>query len=182
MTSRRLLLIAGGILAADQITKAWVLAHAEWAAAPLVIVPGIFELVSWKNPGALFSLFADAQGILPRILLTLLPTCAIALLVLLILRNDGDGPLARLGYALVLGGATGNLADRIFRGGGVIDFLHFGIAHDPFRGWLDGVFGTHWWPAFNVADSAICVGAAAIAADLLRARRGAREAHASDPL
>ncbi len=182
MTPRRLLTIAAGTLAADQLTKAWIVSHPEWRIEPLVIIPGIFELVSWKNPGALFSLFADAEGLLPRLLLTALPACAILLLLVLILSREEDGALARVGYALVLGGAAGNLADRIFRGGGVIDFLHFGIEHPPVRDWLDGIFQSHWWPAFNVADSAICVGAATIAADLIFAQRRAREPHASDSL
>ena len=52
-----------------------------------------------------------------------------------------------------------------------LDFLRFGIGYEPVRRWLEATFGTSWWPAFNLADSAICIGAAAIAIETLRSTR-----------
>jgi signal peptidase II len=181
MQRARLLGLSLALFAVDQATKFWVDAHPDWGHSPRVIIPGIFDLVSWRNPGALFSFLAESDSPWRRLILTLFPAVAVVLLVYLIVRADTAGRLTRLGYALVLGGAAGNLFDRVVRGS-VVDFLRFGVTAEPVRGWLDGVFGTHYWPAFNVADSAICVGAAVIAWEILRSSRHAPVPNAPDPL
>jgi len=104
---------------------------------------GFFNLVLVFNKGAAFSLFAQAPG-WQTPLLVAFALAAAAIVSVLIVRNPARGLLC-LGLALILGGAVGNLIDRL-RFGHVVDFLDF------------HALGWHW-PAFNVADSAISVGA-----------------------
>src|SRR5262249_42957452 len=103
----------------------------------------------------------------------------VTVLLTLIARVRSEEVFSLTGFSLVLGGAIGNVSDRILRGS-VVDFIHVGAAHPPVSRWLEAAFGTVWWPAFNIADSAICVGATAIARELLlpapRARASAGEA------
>ncbi len=121
-------------------------------------VTGFFNLVLAYNRGAAFSLLADASG-WQRPLFMGIAVAAVGLIVWLLARH-ADNPVFCLGLSLILGGALGNLWDRAWLGY-VIDFLDFHAA------------GYHW-PAFNVADSAITVGAALLIYDGFRAqRRGA---------
>jgi signal peptidase II len=136
----RWLAFAGAIVALDQATKAWVLAvfrHGE-----SVVVTPFFNLVLFLNPGASFSFLADAGG-WQRWLFTVLALGVSGWLIVL-LRRHASELLMALSLTLILGGAVGNVIDRI-RVGAVTDFLHF---H-----WQE-----HFFPAFNVADSCITVG------------------------
>ena len=171
----RHLAVSAAVLLADQTTKAWVEAHPGWGRDPLVLIPGVFEFVSWRNPGMMFSLLVEAPDPWRKIALTVLPLCAIALLLTLIARVRSEEIFSLAGFSLVLGGAVGNLSDRLLRGS-VVDFIRVGIDRPPVAGWLDSVFGTPWWPAFNVADSAICLGATAIALELVLSIRRDRAA------
>jgi signal peptidase II len=126
------------VVAADQLTKTW--AVAALADGPVSIVGDTLELRLSRNPGGAFGRF---QGFTP-----LLAAAAIAVTVVLArtVRRATD-PVVVTGLVLVLGGAVGNLADRLFRAPGflrghVVDFVSLG-----------------WWPVFNVADSCITVGA-----------------------
>jgi signal peptidase II len=130
------------IVAADQLTKWLVLAYFE-NRYPREELTGFFNLVLVFNKGAAFSLFAQAAG-WQTPLLAAFAVAAAAIVGVLIVRNPGRRLLC-FGLALILGGALGNLIDRL-RFGHVVDFLDF------------HALGWHW-PAFNVADSAICVGA-----------------------
>jgi signal peptidase II len=135
-------LVALGIVVADQITKAVVLAR--FAPGERLELTGFLNLVLVFNKGAAFSLLAQAPGWQTPVLV-LIALAAAVILSALIVRN----PCKRLlcsGLALVLGGALGNLVDRL-RFGHVVDFIDLHAA-----GWH--------WPAFNVADSGITVGAA----------------------
>lgn len=134
--------LSAGIVAADQLTKWLVLEYFE-NRYPRVELTGFFNLVLVFNKGAAFSLFAQAAG-WQTPLLAAFALAAAVIVSVLIVRNPGRGLLC-LGLALILGGAVGNLIDRL-RFGHVVDFLDF------------HALGWHW-PAFNVADSAICVGA-----------------------
>jgi signal peptidase II len=163
----RYLLISALVLVVDQVSKVWIANRPELGERPLVVLPGLFEIVSWHNPGALFSLLNDTPDPQRKIILTVLPVVAIGIIGFLINRASDWERYALIGFSLVLGGALGNLLDRLFRGA-VVDFLYFGIGYDPLRSWLEAVFGTHHWPAFNVADSAICVGAACLVVEILR--------------
>jgi signal peptidase II len=147
-----------GIVAADQLSKLW--AVRELADAPVSIIGSDVSFELTRNTGSAFSLF---QAFTP-----LLALIAIGVAVLLVreVRRSRD-PLMIVGLSLVLGGALGNLADRLFRSpgflkGAVVDFVHVGR-----------------FPTFNVADSAITIGAALIVIWAVRAdladRRAARD-------
>jgi signal peptidase II len=130
------------IIAADQLTK-WAVMGYFANRSPREEITGFLNLVLVYNKGAAFSMLADAAGWQTPLLIAF-ALAASAIVGTLIVRN----PLKRLfclGLALILGGALGNLIDRV-RFGQVVDFLDF------------HAMGWHW-PAFNVADSAITVGA-----------------------
>ena len=149
----RWLLISAAVVIADQTTKAamlaWLPPGGEWP------VTSFFSLVLTFNTGAAFSFLAGAGG-WQRWFFAVIAMGASALIVWLLRR--GGGALYCLGLALILGGAVGNLWDRIVLGQ-VVDFILFHYAR-----WS--------YPAFNVADSAITVGAALLIIDSFRARRG----------
>ena len=139
---QRWLLVSLVVIVLDQLTKDAVLA--TFQAGETKVVTSFFSLVLAFNTGAAFSFLADAAG-WQRWLFTGIAVAAGVLLVFLLRR--GGSVLFCLGLALILGGALGNLYDRVMLGK-VVDFLLFHYA-----GWA--------WPAFNVADSAITGGAAA---------------------
>jgi signal peptidase II len=137
----RWFVLAAAVVLADQLTKALVLGR--FALGERLQITGFFNMVLVYNKGAAFSFLSEAGGWQTPLLIAF-ALVAIGILGTLIVRS----PRRRLmctGFALVLGGALGNLIDR-FRYGQVVDFLDFHAA-----GWH--------WPAFNVADSAITVGA-----------------------
>jgi signal peptidase II len=142
------LLLALVIILADQASKAMVLAMVD---EPVVVTP-FFNLVLVWNRGVSFGML-DSGGIGTPWLLSGLALAVVVALVLWLRRVDQK--LTAIGLGLVIGGALGNVIDRI-RFGAVFDFLDFHLA------------GYHW-PAFNVADSAIVIGAAVLLADGLRA-------------
>jgi len=121
-------------IAADQITKALILEHIRYYES-IRVLP-FFQIVNVKNTGAAFGLFRS----LGNTFFIILSIIAIIFIIYLLLRDDAD-PLP---LSLILGGAIGNLIDRL-RLGYVVDFLDFHI-------------GEHHWPAFNLADSALTVG------------------------
>jgi len=146
------LLIAAFIVALDQASKWWLLEL--MGRDPRVIeVTSFFNLVLGLNRGVSFGMFDSAEmGPWPFLLLA----AAITVALLLWLAKAGQRwTAAALG--LIIGGAVGNAIDRV-RFGGVVDFLDF------------HAFGRHW-PAFNVADSAICIGVIMILIESLLARR-----------
>jgi signal peptidase II len=143
-------LVSCGIVIADQITKAVVLAR--FAPGERLEVTGFLNLVLAFNKGAAFSFLAGAGGWQTPLLVTFALVAAVVVSVLLV-RSPGRG-LFSAGLALILGGAVGNVIDRV-RYGHVVDFLDLHAA-----GWH--------WPAFNVADSAITVGAALLILDGFR--------------
>lgn len=128
------------LYALDQWTKHLVAAHLD-PYEPRVLIPGFFSLVYWTNKGAAF-------GVLENRYAFFLALSTLALVVLAVLYRQGvfNEPLPRMGFALLIPGILGNLTDRLAHGH-VIDFLLFDL-HVPFA---------HPWPAFNVADSCICV-------------------------
>ena len=133
--------LAAALVLADQLTKALVLGR--FALGERLEITAFFNMVLVYNKGAAFSFLSDAAG-WQTPLLIVFAIVAIGIVGTLLVRSPGRR-LFCSGLALILGGALGNLIDR-FRFGQVVDFLDFHAA------------GYHW-PAFNVADSAITVGA-----------------------
>jgi len=141
------LIPALAVLALDQITKHWISAMLQ--ASDTVTVTSFFKLVLWFNTGAAFSFLAGGGG-WQRLLFIAIAVAAI-LVILWLLYKHPEQSLFCAGLSLILGGAVGNLWDRILHGH-VVDFLLFHAG-----GW--------YWPAFNIADSAITVGAVVIIFD-----------------
>ena len=132
------------IFVADQVTKAMVAQSvSEHAVIPLI--PGFLNLTHTKNPGAAFSLFADSPAPWKTALLVIVSAALLAAVAWLVLRTGQLHWGSGVGLALIMGGAASNLVDRI-RAGRVVDFI-------------DVYFRTYHWPSFNLADSAIVVGA-----------------------
>jgi signal peptidase II len=144
---RRIAAIALAILALDQLTKAIVLRSLGYAQEK-VIIDGFFKFVHWGNTGAAWSLFRGSNGLLAIIALA-------ALVVLWLTRHHFDlrTSMGQLAFGIICGGIAGNLLDRL-RVGHVVDFVYFYLR----RGNGDEL----GFPAFNVADSAICTGVALI--------------------
>lgn len=154
------------ILAVDQMTK--VLAHEYLRGSPAMpIVPGLFNLSYSRNPGGLFGYFGNLADPWRSVLLTLLPIVAIGLIGMFLMRSEDTHRSTRLGLASILGGAVGNLVDRILRGE-VVDFLDVYASSPSLADWLVRTFGTAHWPTFNVADSCIVIGAGLLILDMLR--------------
>ncbi|MGH9592096.1 MAG: signal peptidase II, partial [Bryobacteraceae bacterium] len=144
--------LALGILAADRATKAAVEAYMPLGYSHTMI-PGFFTLVHAGNPGIAFGLLADEQSHGVTIFLALATLLVCALLTWLLASRKAGGALASTGIAVILGGAMGNLYDRLLHSS-VTDFLYFHL-------------GTHYWPAFNLADSAITIGAVLVGIELI---------------
>jgi signal peptidase II len=113
------------------------------------LIPGFLRLTHLENPGAAFSLFADSPGPWAGRMLLLFSLVALVVIAVLLWRNSNELSLTSVSLALFLGGTVGNLLDRMLRGS-VTDFIDFYV-------------GAHHWPPFNVADSAIVIGALILA-------------------
>jgi signal peptidase II len=147
------LAVALASLALDQLGKWAALAWLDPADPPLMVT-AFFNLVLVWNRGVSFGMFNSSGALAPWLLSGVALAVVIGLVVWL---RRNDQLLTAFGLGLVIGGALGNVIDRI-RFGAVIDFLDFHLA------------GYHW-PAFNLADAAICIGALLMLADGLLARR-----------
>lgn len=170
--------LAGIVLLFDQGTK--ILAHAYLRhAGAIEVVPGFFNLWYSRNPGGLFGFFGDLPTPWRSVLLTAFPLAAIVFLAVYLARTDEPDRSTKVGLALILGGAVGNLIDRVVRGE-VVDFLDVYASHAGLASWLESRFGTAHWPTFNLADSAIVVGAALLMLDVLRPERAQGPAPRAD--
>lgn len=139
----RLVAVSGITVIVDQITKLLVAAYIGYG-QDIAVIPGFFNLTHVLNPGGAFGLFAQ-QGAMVRVMFFLVfSLVAVGLILYLYVGIPETHPVLGGGLSLIFGGAVGNLIDRV-RMGKVIDFLDVYVGH------------LHW-PAFNVADSAICVG------------------------
>ena len=146
--------IALGALVADQVSKYVVERSIAIDAPRVTIIPGLVNLARTSNPGVAFGLGADSQAPWMAPLLILFSLAVIGLLVWLLATNRAGGKLGQCGLALILGGAAGNVLDRVMRHS-VTDFIDFHIG------------GYHWY-TFNLADSAIVIGAAFVVMELFR--------------
>jgi signal peptidase II len=141
------LVLAGFVLVLDLLTKRWV--EAVLFYGDQIPLTGFFNLVLTYNAGAAFSFLSDAGG-WQRWFFSMVAVGA-SMLIIYLLRKHATDQLFCLALSLILGGALGNLWDRVTLGH-VVDFLDFHVA------------GYHW-PAFNIADSAIFLGAALLILD-----------------
>jgi signal peptidase II len=145
------LLLSACVVLADQVSKAYITRH--FMEFEFTRILAVLDVTCMHNVGAAFSFLASASGWQRWLFIGLAGVVSIGIIVWLIRLPRGTHALLAAGLALVLGGALGNVIDRI-RLGYVIDFIHF-----------------HWdrayFPAFNVADSAITVGAACLLLDAL---------------
>jgi signal peptidase II len=146
------------VIVADRIVKLWMIHH--FAPLERVHVLKVLDIILTYNTGAAFSFLADASG-WQRWLFVVLALGVSAALIVWMRRLDArvHGLLA-CGLALIVGGALGNMIDRI-ASGRVVDFIH---VH----------WGAHYFPAFNIADSAITIGAALLLLDAWHESRRAR--------
>jgi signal peptidase II len=150
-----LLLVASGIVVLDQLTK-FLIVRALPLHTAKEIIPGFFSLLHVHNTGGAFSLLAGGHSQWRPVFFIALTIFVLTILVLAYRKVRVEDRWTRTAYSLICGGAVGNLIDRV-RLGEVIDFLVFYI-------------GRYQWPAFNVADSAITVGAVMLLVSLLRNR------------
>jgi len=148
----RWLWLSLAVLAADRATKFAI----ERYTSPYFrfsLVSDIVMLVHNQNPGIAFGVFSNSTSPWLAPLLLIISALVIVVLGWLLVSGRAGGRLAQAGLALILGGAAGNALDRLIHGG-VTDFVEIRL-------------GTFSWPAFNVADSAISIGAALVVADLV---------------
>jgi signal peptidase II len=125
------------------------------------IIPGFFRLTHLENRGAAFGLFADSPSEWKVAILVLFSLVALVVVSALLWKNGHSMSTTGVGLALILGGAIGNLWDRL-AAGHVTDFLLFYI-------------GSYQWPAFNVADSAIVIGASLLIFEIVFTKAPAHE-------
>src|SRR2546422_4211091 len=140
------------VLAVDQSTK-WLVARYLDLHEYRPLVDGLLSLSHVRNRGAAFGILSDADLPYQAILFAGLSLAALLAIAVYAWRLPATAQLPQLALALILGGALGNLIDRL-RLGYVVDFL-------------DVFIGDRHWPAFNVADSCICIGVALLVIDLL---------------
>ena len=139
----KLVVFAGIIVLLDQFTKALIIGHVSFNQT-IPIMRGFFNITHIHNPGGAFGLMADLSPALRSIIFLFISSLAVGLIFYFYKKTPPNYPWLAAAFALIFGGAIGNLIDRL-RFGFVIDFLDFYI-------------GNLHWPAFNVADSAISVG------------------------
>jgi signal peptidase II len=148
------IIIAGLVVLLDRMSK-WLVAQRISLHDSIDVVPGFFRLTHVQNQGAAFGLFSDSPSEWKVAMLILFSVAALAVVSALLWKNGNAMNATAIALSLVFGGALGNLWDRV-SSGRVIDFL-------------DIYLGSHHWPAFNVADSAIVVGALLLLSEIFLA-------------
>ena len=166
--NRRIALIALAVVALDQLTKRIILKWLPQAGQERIMIDGFFKFVHWGNTGAAWSLFRGNNGILAGVAL-------VALFILFFTRHHFDSRsfLSQVAFGMIFGGIIGNLIDRLLVGH-VIDFLYFYVEQ---RSGAEVGF-----PAFNIADSAICGGVGLIFLITWRSEHAAKAAKPPEPL
>lgn len=148
------ILIAATVVVVDRFTK-WLVAQHIMLSDYKDVIPGLFRLTHVQNRGAAFGLFSESPSEWKVAMLILFSVAALAVVSALLWKNGNAMNTTAIALSLVFGGALGNLWDRVVSGQ-VIDFLDFYI-------------GSHHWPAFNIADSAIVVGALLLLSEIFLA-------------
>lgn len=143
----------------DRASKAWIESRpASWF--PHVVIPGYFNIILSHNPGIAFSFLSNSSGMGTRIFLIVGSLLVISLIAWLLVAGRDATRLNAAGLALLLGGAAGNLTDRIVHGA-VTDFLEVWVRFLHFA-----IFNP--WPTFNLADAAVTLGAILLIFDVFR--------------
>jgi len=148
-----LIFLSLGVMATDQVSK-FVVEKFTSIGSLRILIPGLLNLVHTSNPGVAFGLLANSQSPWLASVLIAFSVAVIALLVWLLATGRAGGWLGECGLALILGGALGNVLDRVLRRS-VTDFIDFHV-------------GSFHWYTFNLADSAIVIGAGLVILELLR--------------
>lgn len=139
----RLLIVAGLVVVLDQISKV-IIFDTLPLYSTVSVIPGFFNITHIHNPGGAFGFLANHSAVWRHLIFLFISSLAIGLIIYYYHKTPKTHLLLSCGFALILGGAIGNMIDRV-RLGVVIDFL-------------DVYVGNLHWPAFNVADSAISIG------------------------
>ena len=148
------LAVALAVIVLDQGSKAWILGFfSERGGEPVAVLTSFFNLVLTGNRGMSFGLF-NTNAAMNTVVFTVL--AAVIVTALIVWLRRAHNPLIRVALGMIIGGAIGNVIDRLMRGA-VVDFLDFHV-------------GTWHWYAFNLADAAICLGVIALLLDGLLAR------------
>ncbi len=150
-------LIAAAVLLLDRLAK-WSVASNIPLHDSVTVIPGCFRLTHVQNTGAAFGLFAESTAQWKIGALVSFSVIALMVVSALLWKHSHSLSTTTIGLSLILGGATGNLWDRMFTGH-VVDFLDFYV-------------GSYHWPAFNVADSAIVIGAILLVSEIVFAKSG----------
>ena len=148
--------VAVGVFAVDRLSK-WMI---ETSLAPdtvKAVIPGFFNLVRSENPGVAFGMFAEDSGRWHTPALVLFSVAAILVLAGMLWKIERLDRMSAVALSLIFGGAVGNVYDRV-RSGAVTDFLDFYVR-------------SYHWYVFNLADSAICVGAGLLLLSMFLTRR-----------
>jgi len=149
---------AAAVFALDRLTK-WIIVSRVSFFDTYKVIPGFFDIVRSQNRGVAFGIFNDSTSEWRTTLLIAASLAAVVVVSVMLWNAHRLDRLSLWCLALILGGAAGNVLDRIVAGH-VTDFLLFYI-------------GEYQWPAFNMADSAIVVGSGLLVIDLLRSKRTA---------
>jgi len=147
-----LLVVCSWVILVDQWTK-YIVQQRLYLHRSVEVISGFFNLIHVRNAGGAFGIFGGERGGLGSLLFVVVSLVAIGAILFLFKKVREDEKTLYLSLSLVLSGAVGNLIDRL-RYGEVIDFLDFHLF-------------TYHWPAFNIADSAICIGIGLMALELL---------------
>jgi len=153
-------LIAASVVLADQFTK-WLVATNISLHDTISIIPGVFRITHVENQGAAFGLFADSPSQWRAAALIAFSALALVVVSILLWKNSHVMSSTGIALSLILGGAIGNLWDRVIEGH-VVDFLDFYL-------------GNSHWPSFNIADSAIVIGALLLVSEIMFAKSPAEE-------
>jgi signal peptidase II len=146
-------LLVAAILILDRWTKLLIQKRFDLNES-ITVIDGFFNITYVRNTGVAFGIFSSVSSPAKSVLLSVFTACAAAVVVTYSVRSPARNRLLQIALALILGGALGNLYDRLAYGY-VVDFLEF-------------YAGSYHWPSFNVADSAISTGVALLALEIIR--------------
>jgi len=147
-------LTAASALALDLLSKSWILTNLGFGDR-IEVVEGFFYITHVRNPGAAFSMFATAPEDIRLFFFVGISLLALGIIFSFFRQLAPGDRFPAFALGAILGGAAGNLVDRVFRGGEVVDFLHFRL------------WSGYSWPDFNLADSFIVVGVGLLILELL---------------